>query len=359
MNEDFYILDSIKESAAVIDSDGFIIFVNKAWKLFSKDNDGNPTKTNVGINYLSICDRGIGDEADLMMNASSGIRKVIAGKKETFELEYPCHSPFKKKWFTLRASKLLTDNKLTLVLHIDITKRKLVEIEVEKNNEKIQIINERLNSAIYKIVHDIQSPLNSIIGIVNLSKKESDIGLIKTYMDLINKSSINLNSFINETLHYISSSSVYDYLDFNVLLQEQLETIEPLLKENSIEIRLDLGENNTFHTNPFEFRSVFANILTNALKYSDPKKAKKYIDIFFRVYEDKAILKIKDNGIGIREQDIPRLFEHNFQINKNSSSGVGLGLFMVKKSIILLEGSISVNSTFKIETEFTVEVPNK
>ncbi len=346
------------ESAAVINSEGLIIFVNRAWKLFSKKNEGNETETNVGVNYLSVCGRVVGNDSGLTSNASLGIREVIAREREMFELEYPCHSPTEKRWFILRASRHLTNDKLTLVMHINITKRKLGEMEVERNNETIQIINKRLNSSIYKIAHDIQGTLNSIMGLINISKEESDIGSIKMYLDLINKSSINLNSFIKETLHYSSSGSTNNYLDFDILLQKELESLEPLLKVNSIEVKPDVGENEKFYTNHIEFRSVITNLLTNAIKYCDPEKSKKIIEVFFRTEENKAILKIKDNGIGIKKENIPRLFELNFQVDKDSSGGVGLGLYMVKQSVDLLKGTISVSSNLKIETEFTVEIPN-
>ena len=357
-NQNFDILDSMTESAAVINSEGLIIFVNRAWKLFSKENEGNETETNIGVNYLTVCGSVVDNESIITTQASSGIREVIAKERDMFELEYPCHSPTEKRWFILRASRHSTDDTLTLVLHINITNRKLSEIEVERNNETIQVINKRLNSSIYKIAHDIQGPLNSIMGLINISKDESEIGPIKTYLDLINKSSINLNSFIKETLHYSSSGSTNDYLDFDILLQKELESLEPLLKANSIEVKLDVIENKKFYTNSVEFRSVISNLLTNAIKYCDQGKSKKIIEVFFRIEENKAILKIKDNGIGIKKEDIPRLFELNFQVNKNSSEGVGLGLFMVKKTVDLLKGTISVRSNLKIETEFTVEIPN-
>ncbi len=359
MKQDFSILDSLIESSAIIDNSGIILFVNRAWCLFSNENNGDGTKTDIGVNYLSVCDNVVGEESEITKNASTGIRNVITGVQKIFELEYPCHSPVEKRWFILRASRLSTNDKLILVMHINITKRKLAEIDLELNNEKMKVINDRLHSSIYKIVHDIQSPLNSIIGIIDLSKKDNDIQSIKKSMDLMNKSSINLKSFINETLNYISSTATYDFLDFNIFLQSQLELIDPLLQANSIEIKRDLGAKNKFYTNSVEFRSIFTNLLYNAIKYCDPEKNKKYINILLRIEEDRIILKIKDNGIGIKKEHLSQLFESNFQVNKAKSEGIGLGLYMVKKSVEALEGTITVTSDFKNETEFTVEIPNK
>lgn len=358
MEENLSILDSITESAAVIDSQGSILFVNRAWKLFSQANNGNEEETNIGVNYLSVCDGVVGNECSLTTEASSGIRQVIARERDMFELEYPCHSPSEHRWFILRASKHLTDSNLTLIIHVDITNRKLSEIEAIRNKDTIQIINKRLHSSVYKIVHDIQGPLSSIIGLINISKQESDIDSLKVHLNLINRSSTNLNSFITETLQYITTSAAYAYVDFEKLLHKEIESLEPLLTAQSIKVKIDLEENTVFYTNPVEFRSVFANILTNAIKYCDQEESEKIINIFFRVKKNKVVLKIKDNGIGIAKEDILKLFEPNFQVNKEASAGVGLGLFMVKQSVDLLEGTISVTSDLNIETEFTVEIPN-
>ena len=84
--------------------------------------------------------------------------------------------------------------------HIDITNRKIAELEVEKNYSKSLNINERLHATLYRIVHDIQNPLSSIMGLVDLSKSESDTKTLKKYLEIIEKGSTNLSSFVKETL---------------------------------------------------------------------------------------------------------------------------------------------------------------
>lgn len=358
MNQDFSILNSINESAAIINSDGVILFVNTSWNLFSSENGGSES-TSIGANYLKVCNKVGGSDIGIAENVSAGISAIICKQKNMFEIEYPCHSPSQQRWFILRASRLSTNDELILVMHINITKRKLAEIELENKNEKMQIINDRLHSSLYKIAHDIQGPLNSLIGLIDISKKTNDIASIKMSMDIMNKSSINLKSFVQETLKYISFNPINERLNFDDFLQQQLKSVETLLAANSIEIQLDLGLNKEFYTNTTEFRSIFTNLLYNSIKYYDPEKNKRFINIFFRVEESKVLLKIKDNGIGITKKDLSKLFEQNFQVNPISSEGTGLGLYMVKKSVDLLNGKINVFSDLKNETEFTVELPNK
>ena len=251
--ENFHILDSLSDSSAVINQDGLIIFVNQAWKNFSKENQGTIAKTDVGVNYLTVCGD---DDSPSTKRILAGIQQVIRKEKSIYEIEYPCHSPTEKRWFVLRTTQLSTNPELTLMLHINITKRKLAELSVEKINGRMQIINERLNSALYKIVHDIQNPVNAIIGMVSLIKLKSDDETVKEYLGLIDSSGAYLKSFIQETLKYISlSSDQNELLDFNVILKKYLEAIEPLLRSKSIYIQTNLQQNDKFHSIGAEFHS--------------------------------------------------------------------------------------------------------
>lgn len=358
MSIHFEILDSITESMAVINHSGEILFTNKAWRSFSADNMGDDSSTGVSNNYFAVCDKVKGHESKMAKDANLGIKKVINGELEIFELEYPCHSPTENKWFILRASKVSTIPELTLLAHIDITNRKIAELEVEKNYSKSLNINERLHATLYRIVHDIQNPLSSIMGFIDLSKSESDTKTLKKYLEIIEKGSTNLSSFVKETLNHISTSDETQSVNINSMATKYIETIEPLLRSNSIDLKLDIHQKGEFTINAIEFRSILSNLIDNSIKYCDNMKSEKFIIVRFSSDVHSAILKVEDNGVGIKKEDIPKLMQRNYQVNKKSSVGVGLGLFMIEKSISKLGGSMNINSDFGIGSEFIVEIPN-
>lgn len=359
MNETYNVFNTLSDSAAIIESQGTILFVNNSWKTFSFENGGNNDSTDIGVNYLKVCNNVKGDDTQFSTSANKGISKVINNELNAYELEYPCHSLTEKRWFIMRVTKLATNSDLILILHINITSRKLAELKVEKSNEKINVLNTKLNSILYKVVHDIQSPLNSIIGLVNLSKEEEDIENVNEYLSLISQSSVNLKLFISETLREITSNATNDYLDFELILKKHLEAVSFQINSKSIDVSFEINQKNKLYANVQEVKSIFTNLFNNALKYSDVKKTNKYIKIYFKSEDNNAILKIEDNGIGIKEEHLANLFDSNFQINKDTSEGVGLGLFMVKKSIDHMGGKISVKSEFGKGTEFTVEFKNQ
>ncbi|MEO8773057.1 MAG: HAMP domain-containing sensor histidine kinase [Gelidibacter sp.] len=359
MSKDFEILDAITDSMAIINTLGEIIFTNKAWLAFSDENIGNDSCTGSNNNYLSVCDSVQGDELKSAKDAQRGIQNVIDKKEKIFELEYPCHSPTEKRWFILRASQVLSNPDLTLLAHINITNRKIAELEIEKNYNKSLILNDLVSTTLYKIVHDIQDPLSGIIGLINLSKSESDIETLNEYLELMEVGSSNLSAFVRETLTYISRSEESQKIIFEDMLSKYLETVTPLLKSNGINMTLDIQQKGEFRTNAIEFRSILSNLISNSIKYCDEMKHEKFIIIRFSSDSNRAILKVEDNGLGVKKEDIPKLMQRNYQVNKKSEAGVGLGLFMVAKSVTNLGGSIKIRSNYGIGSEFTVEIPNK
>lgn len=359
MSNHFEILNSITESMAVINLAGEILFTNKAWNAFSAQNMGDASCTGINNNYLHICETVEGEESKMATDAKYGIQQVIDKEVEVFELEYPCHSPTENRWFILRASNILTNPDLTLVAHINMTNRKNAELEIEKNYNMSLIINDRLHTTLYKIVHDIQNPLSGIIGLIDLSKSESDINTLNEYLELIEEGSNNLSLFVKATLKHISTSEESQTVDVHHMLSDYLSSIKQLIVSNAIDVRLDIQQPGEFHTNVIEFRSILSNLISNAIKYSDERKSKKFIVVKFSSNQHRGILKVEDNGVGITEEDLSKVTQRNYQVKQQSKSGVGLGLYMVEKSVINLGGSIKINSDFGMGSEFIVDIPNR
>ena len=123
------ILDSLTAHVAVLDQDGTIIEVNEAWRRFGREN-GAPADANdfVGTNYLEVCASAVGVGGDgLSRESVKGLRELLAGRRETFVLEYPCHSPTEQRWFKLRATRFTGGRQGAVISHQNITERKLAE----------------------------------------------------------------------------------------------------------------------------------------------------------------------------------------------------------------------------------------
>jgi two-component system CheB/CheR fusion protein len=99
------VLDSLVEHVVVVDGDGIIQLTNRAWTDFARDNGGDLDLLGPGSNYLSSC-QPVADDSTAR-EAAAGLRHVLAAERETFSLEYPCHSPDgEQRWFLMHAARL-------------------------------------------------------------------------------------------------------------------------------------------------------------------------------------------------------------------------------------------------------------
>jgi PAS domain S-box-containing protein len=127
------ILDALHAHIAVIDEQGIIITVNKAWHNFAAANP--PVSMNIaeGANYLNVCDTATGECAEEAFPFASGIRGVLSGEHSFFALEYPCHSPEQQRWFIGQVTSLFKNGQRhAVVAHENITQRKLAEEEIHR-----------------------------------------------------------------------------------------------------------------------------------------------------------------------------------------------------------------------------------
>src|SRR5918994_1307281 len=126
-------LDSLSAHIAILDESGEIIAVNEVWRAFAKANGTDPRKVSEGVNYLRVCDSATGLFSDVAATFAEGIRAVLSGRWESFELEYPCHSPTERRWFMGRVTPFFgTEKSWVVVAHENITERKRMEEERDR-----------------------------------------------------------------------------------------------------------------------------------------------------------------------------------------------------------------------------------
>lgn len=132
--------DALTAHIAILDENGVIIVVNEAWKKFAENNKLTDNDYSIGKNYLEVCDSAKGKDSEEASIIAKGLRDVMSGEKNTFNIEYPCHSPTEKRWFTLRVTSFsMKKAKRYVIAHENITVQKLKEEEILSLN--VDLIN--------------------------------------------------------------------------------------------------------------------------------------------------------------------------------------------------------------------------
>jgi DNA-binding NarL/FixJ family response regulator len=171
-------VDALSANIAILDAQGVILSTNESWEEFGHSNHlVNYSCT--GVNYLSVCDHARGQWAEEAPLAAAGIREVLSGGREVFELEYPCHSPAEQRWFQMRVTRFKNHAPVHVVVaHDNITERKRME-EARRESEHLyrSLFDNMLNGFAYcRMIHEPDKPKDFIYLNVN-SAFESLTGL--------------------------------------------------------------------------------------------------------------------------------------------------------------------------------------
>ena len=126
------VINALASNICVIDQNGTIIAVNRAWQNFSRDNPPPSSRSGVGSDYLRVCREASGPGSEEAAVFGAGITSVLNGGTEVFEMEYPCHSLTERRWFLGRATPLAPPNRGAVISHLNITDRKLLELELQR-----------------------------------------------------------------------------------------------------------------------------------------------------------------------------------------------------------------------------------
>ncbi len=143
------ILDSLSAHIAIIDETGAIVTVNKAWRDFARANGVAAQNYAEGANYLRACDSAAGTHSEEAAPFAEGIRSVLSGQREKFELEYPCHSPSERRWYIGKVTQFAGGGPpRAVVAHENTTERKLVEERLHESERQFRALFENTLDAI-------------------------------------------------------------------------------------------------------------------------------------------------------------------------------------------------------------------
>ena len=218
--------------------------------------------------------------------------------------------------------------------------------------------------------HEIRTPINAIIGMNEMILRESQNPDIINYAQNSSAASETLLSLINDILDFSKiESGKFELVPENYKLNEVVKNLVNMMRpraENknlAFTVQVNPNTENLLFGDSVRVRQIVINFLSNAVKYTRVGSVEFIVD-GEKISDDKINLKftVKDTGIGIHEEDIPKLFNdfERFDAKKNKNiEGTGLGLAITQKLVEMMNGKIEVQSVYGEGSTFTVILPQK
>ena len=208
------------------------------------------------------------------------------------------------------------------------------------------------------VSHELKTPLTSIKGFTETLKYVEDEETRKKFLDIIEKEADRLGRLINDILilSKIESDISGEEDEFlpNKVVDDVINMVKVLADNKNITIELDERNNDLLFGDKDRFLQLVLNIVENSIKYSN-EGSKVKISSFTN--GDNYNLIVEDNGIGIPKEDIPRIFERFYRVDKaRKSGGTGLGLAIVKHIVKTFNGNIKVESVLGVGSKFIIQI---
>ncbi len=242
-----------------------------------------------------------------------------------------------------------------------LTDHELSQELLQHRSEELKKVNAELDHFVYSASHDLRAPLLSMLGLINISKMEQDPSRLADYYDLMTGSINKLDRFIQNIIHYSSNARTEVFeeaIQFQSIIEEIISQNKEEIEKKDIHFNFAIKQISEFAGDKNRIHVILKNLITNAIKFSHFTKPEKYIDIAIEITTKHVNISIKDNGEGISSAYQDKIFNMFYKAT-TSSTGAGLGLYIVRETINKLEGDIKVTSKLGEGSTFEVMIPNK
>lgn len=342
-------------------SDKIIWLVDKDFKLLEANNmffnyflKVHKKQIHIGNKFLEML-----DQSELKTKLNSWLNHALTGKNATYEFEHK-----KNNISVIHEYKIFpvleNGNAEAISIRVsDITESRIAERKLNEQNDELRKVNSELDHFVYSVSHDLRAPLTSLMGLINISKNEKNLENILHYISLKEKSVKKLDSFIQDIID-LAKNARTEVTTQEVELESFFDGIICDLKyaknSESVEIITDIQQDEIFHIDVNRLKVIFSNLISNGLRYADLRKQRPYISISAKITKKEAVIKVADNGQGIKKEHQTKVFDMFYRANQ-TLNGSGLGLYILNESLKKINGKVELESEYGKGTTFTIKLP--
>lgn len=371
------IMESTKESIFAIDNKFNYTSYNKSHKrtmklLYNCD-------VQLGMNKLKVI-KGTPDEKWL----TADLKSAMGGNHFVVERKFD-YPQFHNRAIQLVYNPVRDEKNVVKGVAIfvsDVTERKKTEARLRTLNEELreqnwqlalreeelkaamEELSERnfeLDQLMYKTSHDLRSPLSSIMGLVNLANLDRESANRDQYLQKIEGRIKKLDEFISSMLNYARvnrADMAMGPIDLHNVATACIRELDHLENFKNIGSSINVqGSAVPFRGDELRVKIIFSNIISNAYKYYNAD-VKSYLKIRIDINPMVARIEFRDNGIGIKEEHVDKIFNMFYRAT-DRSQGSGLGMYIVKQAVEKLGGTIRLKSEYGTGTTIKITLPNQ
>lgn len=231
--------------------------------------------------------------------------------------------------------------------------------EIKNKNNELEKINHELDSFVNRTSHDLRGPVTSALGLIEVIKDEDDTDTLHTYMDMQERTLLRMDDMIKDIINFSRNKRLdtdLQEINFEKIIGEALEDSRFYSNSENLERTVNVNQPSQFLQDETRIKIIINNLVSNAIKYADVAKDNPFVHITADIQNGNATLKISDNGIGVEERHLDKIFTMFYRAT-SSAGGSGLGLYIVKETVEKIGGNISFMSRKGEGTEVIVTIP--
>jgi signal transduction histidine kinase len=242
-----------------------------------------------------------------------------------------------------------------------LTRVKDLEKEAQAQRDRSEIIerkNAELDSFFYRVSHDLRGPISSLIGLHNLVKHEVTDPTARQYFDMYQSQIMRINSIVLDLINLTRMNNAEENkvrINFHSLLDECINAHQYLDNFSQIRFVKEVDPRIEFSSEWAIVNTILQNLIENAIKYAqignDP-----FVKISITKSDKELHIQVADNGMGIDPVFQSQVFNMFFRAN-DRIQGTGLGLYILKRAVERLQGTVTFESQLFVGTVFNVVLP--
>ncbi|MEO5644819.1 MAG: ATP-binding protein [Bacteroidia bacterium] len=255
----------------------------------------------------------------------------------------------------------LPGKQLVMLLIHDMSELIQAEKQLAIHEEELKEKKEELNTFFYRTTHDLKGPVASIIGLTRLAKKETDVKVIGMCVDKIEQSASRLDNILLDFIKIMQikeRTTEIQLINFYKLSDSIVQSIKYSTGRDIVDFKVWVEPNLIFHGDEKLIDTILYNLVANAVNYRKQNgEEDPFVYIQIRSFGNGIMMKVMDNGIGIRKDVQSKIFNLFFR-GTEDSKGTGLGLYILKNALDKLNGRVILESEINKGSTFSVYLPD-